>query len=121
MCVIADFAGSAWADPLTRLGMRHDLLAIPIHDPRERDMPPIGLVALIDPATGRQREVRVTADVQRRFAAAAAEQVDEQQAALRRSGADVIELATESDWLGAIIQHVRRRRVQAVNAQVLRR
>ena len=48
-------------------------------------------------------------------------QVDDQQAALRRSGADVIELATESDWLGAIIQHVRRRRVQAVNAQVLRR
>ena len=33
----------------------------------------------------------------------------------------MIELATESDWLGAIIQHVRRRRVQAVNAQVLRR
>ena len=30
-------------------------------------------------------------------------------------------LRTDSDWLGAIIQHVRRRRVQAVNAQVLRR
>ena len=119
--VISDFAGTDWATPLARLGLRHDLLAIPIHDPRERDVPPIGLVALVDPATGRQREVRVTADVQRRFAAAAAEQVDEQQAALRRSGADVIELATESDWLGAIIQHVRRRRVQAVNAQVLRR
>ena len=48
VCVIADFAGDGWADPLTRLGMRNDLLAIPIHDPRERDVPPIGLVSLVD-------------------------------------------------------------------------
>ena len=40
---------------------------------------------------------------------------------LRRAGADVIELRTDSDWLGEIIQHVRRRKVQAVNAQVIRR
>ena len=37
----------------------------------------------------------------------------------RRAGADIIELATDGDWLAAIVQHVRRRRVQAVNAQVL--
>lgn len=121
VAVIADFAGDAWEDPLIRLGLRHDLLAIPVHDPRERDVPPIGLVELVDPATGRRREIRVTADVQRRFADAAREQSDRRLAAFRRSGADVIELATESDWLGTIIQHVRRRRVQAVNAQVLRR
>jgi uncharacterized protein (DUF58 family) len=101
--------------------MRNDLLAIPIHDPRERDVPPIGLVSLVDPATGARREVRVTAAVQRRYVDAAAARVERQSDNLRRAGADVIELRTDSDWLGAIIQHVRRRRVQAVNAQVLRR
>jgi len=121
VCVIADFAGDTWADPLTRLGMRNDLLAIPIHDPRERDVPPIGLVEVVDPATGRRREVRVTSDVQRKYAHAAAARAAQQLDDLRRAGADVIELRTDSDWLGAIIQHVRRRRVQAVNAQVLRR
>ena len=30
--VIADFAGTAWVDPLARLGMRHDLLAIAVYD-----------------------------------------------------------------------------------------
>jgi uncharacterized protein (DUF58 family) len=119
--VIADYQGDAWIDALTQLGLRHDILAIPIHDPRERNVPPIGLVTVSDPSTGRTREVRVTADVQRRFAEAAAVQVEQQQAALRRAGADVIELRTDSDWLGTIISHVRRRRVQAVNAQVLRR
>jgi len=118
--VIADFHGSEWADPLTRLGLRHDLLAIPVHDPRERDVPPVGLVRLTDPATGHSREVRVTADVQRRFAEASAVQTQRQLDALRRAGADMIELRTDSDWLGTIITHVRRRRVQAVNAPVRR-
>ncbi|MDQ3469091.1 MAG: DUF58 domain-containing protein, partial [Actinomycetota bacterium] len=121
VAVIADFAGTDWADPLVRLGMRHDLLAITVHDPRERDLPPVGLIEVVDPATGRHREVRVTADVQRRFAEAAAQETMAREYAIRRAGADSIDLATDGDWLGTIVGHVRRRRMQAVNAQVLRR
>jgi uncharacterized protein (DUF58 family) len=121
VAIIADFAGTSWSDPLARLGLRHDLLAVAVHDPRERDVPPVGLVELVDPATGATREVRVTAEVQRRFAAAAAEQLVTRDNALRRAGAEVIDLATDHDWLESIVSHVRRKRVQAVNAQVLRR
>ena len=121
VAVIADFAGRAWTDPLARLGLRHDLLVIAIHDPRERDVPPVGLVELVDPATGARREIRVTPDVQRRFAAAAAEEVAARDHAVRRAGAELIDLATDHDWLESIVTHVRRKRVQAVNAQVLRR
>jgi uncharacterized protein (DUF58 family) len=121
VAVVADFAGEDWVDPLARLGLRHDLLAIAVFDPRERDLPPIGLVDVVDPATGRHREIRVTAAVQRRFAAAAQERIDARELALRRAGAEHLELATDTDWLGEIVRHVRRRRVQAVNAQVLRR
>ena len=121
VAVIADFAGRAWTDPLARLGLRHDLLVIAIHDPRERDVPPVGLVDLVDPATGARREIRVTPDVQRRFAAAAAEEVAARDHAVRRAGAELIDLATDHDWLESIVTHVRRKRVQAVNAQVLRR
>jgi len=120
VAVVSDFAGDSWVDPLARLGMRHDLLAIAVHDPRELDVPPIGLVQLIDPSTGRRREVRVTAAVQRSFAEAAAEEVERRRFAVRRAGADLIELATDGDWLASIVGHVTRRRTQAVNAQVLR-
>ena len=119
--VISDFAGDAWVDPLARLGLRHDLLAITIHDPRELDVPPVGMIEVVDPATGRQREVRVTPAVQRRFAEAAEQQVEARRFGIRRAGAELIELATDADWLATIVQHVRRKRVQAVNAQVLRR
>lgn len=121
VAVIADFAGSDWVDALGRVGLRHDLLAISIHDPRERDVPPVGLVNLVDPATGAQREIRVTPHVQKRFARAVAEQIEARDLAVRRAGAELIDLATDHDWLESIVTHVRRKRVQAVNAQVLRR
>ena len=121
IAVISDFAGDGWQPALARLGLRHDLLAIAVNDPREFDIPPIGLVDVTDPSTGAVREVRVTAKVQARFAAAAEEQRDGRRDALGRSGADVIELATDADWLAAIVQHTRRKRVQAVRGDGIRR
>ncbi len=121
VAVISDFAGESWQPSLARLSLRHDLLAITVHDPREYDIPPIGLVDVVDPSTGAVREVRVTAKVQQRFAAAATEERNRRDTALGRSGADVIELTTDGDWLGAIVQHTRRKRVQAVRGDGIKR
>lgn len=108
--VISDFAGTAWVDSLRRLSMRHELLAVTIDDPRELDVPPIGLVDMVDPATGARHEVHITAAVQRRFAEASAAWRAERASALRRAGADQIELMTDSDWLTVIAKHLQHRR-----------
>jgi uncharacterized protein (DUF58 family) len=121
VAVISDFGGDTWVDPLGRLGLRHDLLAMTVTDPRERDVPPIGLVQVVDPATGATRDIRVTRAVQRRFAAAAEERRASRSDALRRAGAELVELSTDDDWLGTIVRHVQRRRTQVVRGQVLRR
>jgi uncharacterized protein (DUF58 family) len=121
VAVVSDFAGDRWVDPLSRAGIRHDLLALVVTDPREHDVPPIGLVELVDPATGRSREVRVTAKVQRRFADAATDERARRLAGLRRARAEVVELSTADDWLAAIIRHVQRKRVQAVRGGVMPR
>jgi uncharacterized protein (DUF58 family) len=121
VAVISDFAGDDWVGPLGRTGIRHELLAIPISDPRELDVPPIGLVELVDPASGASREIRVTAKVQKRFVEAAAMAREQRLASLRRSGAEVIELSTDQDWLAAIVKHVQRKRVQAVHGGVMPR
>jgi uncharacterized protein (DUF58 family) len=112
VCVISDFAGSDWSRPMSALGMRHDVLAIAIVDPREFDIPPIGLVTFSDPSTGSTREMMVTADVQRRFAELAAERRAERERTARASGSDWLELSTDADWLSAIAAHVRRRRLR---------
>lgn len=118
VAVVSDFAGTTWHGPLARLGLRQDLLAVVTTDPREDDVPPIGQVRLVDPASGRSRDVRVTADVQRRYRDLADQRRDERERALRRSGAEVIHLHTDADWLGEIVRHVRRRRVQVTRGQV---
>ena len=121
VAVISDFAGSDWTKSLGRLSLRHDLLAITVHDPREYDVPPIGLVQMTDPASGRTREVRVTESVQRKFITIAAERRTTRLDELGRTGADTIELTTDGDWLGSVVAHVQRRRTQAVRGGVLTR
>jgi uncharacterized protein (DUF58 family) len=110
--VIADFDGTEWHRPLARLGLRHDLLTVTIEDPREHDVPPLGLVDLVDPATGARREVMVTEAVQRRFAEAVARRRAEREDAMRSARAERITLRTDDDWLAAIVRHVDRRRHQ---------
>ncbi|CAN5544341.1 DUF58 domain-containing protein [soil metagenome] len=121
VAVVSDFGGHAWVDALARLGLRHDLLAVSVSDPREHDVPPIGLVDFVDPSTGATREIRVTADVQERFAEAARAEQDARRDALHRSGADLIELSTEGDWLATIVRHVQQRRVQVARGGFARR
>lgn len=121
VAVISDFAGERWIEPLGRTGICHELLALVVSDPREHDVPPIGLVELVDPATGHRREIRVTAKVQRRFAEAAAEERSRRLAGLRRAHAEIVELSTAEDWLASIIKHVQRKRVQAVHGAVMPR
>ena len=121
VAVVSDFAGDRWIEPLGRTGLRHDVLAIVVTDPRELDVPPIGLVEFVDPATGSTREIRITASVQKRFAEAAAEERSRRLAGLRRAHAEVVELSTADDWLGSIIRHVQRKRTQAVRGGVMPR
>lgn len=121
VAVVSDFAGDAWVESLGRTALRHELLGLVVSDPREYDVPPIGLVEVVDPATGRSREVRVTAKVQRRFAVAAADERTRRLAGLRRAHAEIVELSTADDWLASIIKHVQRKRVQAVRGGVMPR
>jgi uncharacterized protein (DUF58 family) len=120
VAVISDFHGTDWRTPLATIGMRHDLLSISISDPREHDLPPIGLTTFDDPATGRQREVMVTADVQRRFAERTRAIRAEREQAIRGSGGDWLQLSTDGDWLGQIIGHVQRRKQRSTGAVVYR-
>jgi len=115
--VISDFlapntAASDWHRALGSLALRSDVLAIEIIDPRELDLPAVGYVALSDPATGRVREVQMTPDLARRYRDAAQAQRDEIRDALRSAGVDHLQLRTDRDWVGDLIQHVRRRKVQ---------
>jgi len=50
--VVSDFLSPGWPPILGRLARRHDLIAVHVIDPRERELPDVGLVALRDAETG---------------------------------------------------------------------
>jgi hypothetical protein len=108
--------GPAWERSIRRLAHRHHVLAVEVLDPRELELPDVGLLTLVDPETGARREVSTASKrLRERYAAAAAEQRDVVRAALRRSGADHLVLRTDRDWLRDIVWHVvaQRRRARA--------
>jgi uncharacterized protein (DUF58 family) len=55
--VISDFMDSAYETSLRIAGKRHDLIGIRLLDPRERELPRVGLVTFRDAETGAQRWV----------------------------------------------------------------
>jgi uncharacterized protein (DUF58 family) len=93
-------APPAWERAMKRLSGRHQVLAVEILDPRELELPDVGVVWLTDPETGETREVNTaSAEVRARYAAGAAEHRERVRIALRRSGAAHLTLRTDRDWV----------------------
>jgi uncharacterized protein (DUF58 family) len=100
-----------WEQPLRRLAARHQVLAVQVGDPRERELPDVGLLTLVDPETGRRREVPTgSRRLRERYAAAARQQQDTVTAAIRRAGAAHLPLSTDRDWVADIVRHVHAQR-----------
>jgi uncharacterized protein (DUF58 family) len=55
--VLSDFLDPSQWGGLDRLAWRHDVIAMQLSDPRERELPPVGLVTLWDPESGDWRVV----------------------------------------------------------------
>ncbi len=113
--VLSDFlSASAWDRPLRRLGLRHDVLCVEVVDPRELELPAVGMLALVDPETGAVREVQTgDAGLRARYARAAAEQRAAIARAVRAAGAEHLQLRTDRDWLGDLVRFVQLRRRRA--------
>ncbi|GAA4600266.1 uncharacterized protein (DUF58 family) [Actinoplanes octamycinicus] len=107
--VISDFLApvESWARPIRKLGVRHDVLAIEVVDPRELELPDVGVLTLADPESGALHEVQ-TADpaLRQRYAAAAGEQRAAIARALRAAGASHLRLRTDTDWLLDMVRFV---------------
>jgi uncharacterized protein (DUF58 family) len=119
--VVSDFLSdpAAWSQALRRLAVRHETIAVEVLDPRELSIPDVGLLSIVDPATGRTRDIPTASKKLRdKYAAAAAEQRQVIADAIRASNVDHLVLRTDQDWLLDIVRFVvsRRERVHARRA-----
>ena len=117
--VISDFFTTpGWERPLAQLSRRHEVLAVRLVDPRERELPEIGMVVMNDAETGEHLWVDTN---DRKFRARFAEVVARRDAALAtafaRSGVDAMELSTEEDLVRSIVRFAAMRKARRSNAR----
>ena len=104
--LVSDFICSpGWDEPMDRLNRKHDLLAVRLWDPREVDLPDVGVVLVEDSETGVQLSVD-TRDrgFRRRFNEAARRRESELSQTFKRAGVDELSLSTEEDLVLAILR-----------------
>ena len=101
--LLSDFQTADFSRELSVTSRRHDLVAIPVIDPREEELPDIGLVTLEDAETGELIDIN-TSDRSLRAAYSHLfyKRRDELLKNLQRKRIDTISLKTDADYLPAL-------------------
>jgi uncharacterized protein (DUF58 family) len=93
------------------------VIAVEVGDPREFDLPDVGLIAVVDPETGRRRLIDTAPkDVRRRYEELAAERRAELTSRLKSCGVDHLALRTDRDWVLDFVRFVSSRKARLLAA-----
>jgi uncharacterized protein (DUF58 family) len=109
--IISDFISApGWETPLSLLNQRHEVLAIRLWDPREVQLPDIGIVVMQDAETAEQLYVDThDRKFRQRFYDAAQRRESALKDAFKRAGVDMLSLSTEEDMVRAIVRFAKQR------------
>jgi hypothetical protein len=114
--VISDFLAPDFTLSFRTAAKRHDVVGMRLVDPRERELPALGLCLVEHLETGE----RVWVDLSRRavrtaYERAAAERAERVRRLFTAGGSDLIEIPVEDDgaYVGPLIQFFRRRAARA--------
>lgn len=101
--LISDFMDAGYERALKVVGRKHDLIAVPILDPVERELPDIGWVVFEDAETGEVVELNTSEPETRAWFARNAMQLRERtREHIRRAGLDSIEVETDRPYLRSL-------------------
>lgn len=112
--LISDFmAPAGWQQPLSSLAIRHEVVAAWITDPREGEIPDVGVVTFEDPESGEQIVVDTrSAHLRARFQNAAAAQRESIRADLLRARAAIAQLSTAAEVVPQLVAFIKQRDAQ---------
>ena len=112
--LLSDFlVTDGWVERLRPLAHRHEVIAVRLRDPRESDLPNVGLVTFEDPETGEQLTVDTgSARLRENFHEAAATQSATLDRALTACGAELLVVGTDEPLLDAMAGFLDARRRQ---------
>ncbi|HUJ09359.1 MAG TPA: DUF58 domain-containing protein [Verrucomicrobiae bacterium] len=108
--LLSDFQDEDFRKKLQIAGKRHDLVALSIRDPREQELPAVGLVELRDAETGEHALVDTSdRNVRETYAQKARERLDGLRQLFRSTGVDQVEIRCDEDYMRPLIRFFRMR------------
>ncbi len=108
--LLSDFLDSGYEASFKRTGRRHDFIAVRIVDPREEELPAVGLLELEDAESGERLLLDTNSAAARlAFRSAAQRRREELTQLTRRTRVDLIEVSTDGGHLDALIRFFRLR------------
>lgn len=115
--LVSDFiCQPGWESNLDQINRKHELLAVRLWDPREVDLPDVGVVLVEDSETGAQMTVDTSdSGFRRRFHEAALRRETELTQAFSRAGVSELPLSTDDDLVTAILRFASLRRRARLN------
>ena len=120
--IVSDFFSKpGWAEPLSHLAQRHEVVAVRLYDPLERELPDMGMLVIQDAETGEQLFVDThDRKFRTRFASVAERRERELRNALNRAGIDCLELGTDGALIDALLRFadLRKRRSRLASGGV---
>lgn len=103
--VVSDFLIQDAADGLSIIAPRHDVIAVRVGDPRERELVSAGVLEVRDPETGGRRLIDSSSRrVREAYRAAMQDHEVAITSTLRRSGVDDVSLSTDRPYIHDLVE-----------------
>jgi len=108
--LMSDFLDAGFERPVRLVARRHDLTLVRIEDPREHELPAVGLLQVEDAETGRQFLIDTSsAALRARYAEEGRLRREAIARMARGSSLDLIEVSTDGGHLDALVRYFERR------------
>jgi len=108
--LVSDFEAENFEKQMRIISKRHDLVAVPVTDPREVRLPNVGLIELEDAETGEMVLVDTSnAEVRKRYERLGRERSERAKTLFASMDVDHIEIMTDRDYVPKLVQFFRAR------------
>ena len=109
--LISDFIDCGnFQSSLTIANKKHDIVAVQVYDPREMELPPVGLIKMKDAETGEEIWIDSSSrKVRERYASWWKENQENAVNSFNKSRVDMVSVATNEDFVPALLNLFKRR------------
>ncbi len=108
--VLSDFLTKDYENPLRIAARRHDIIGINMIDPREEELPNVGLIRAVDAETGTTSWIdSALPAVRERYASWFADNLQYFKTTFARSGADIVNIRTHESYVNALLKFFKKR------------